>query len=248
MTAPPVYTAVATIGLPNYVHLTIDPHQHFLPLTPWYNAPAMVVEAVPLEPHTVHSDRLIRHAYEQLEKGDRLQASEKAWGAVAHRLKIVADHRSIPYKTHRDVFDLQNALIREYPNPRELESLFGNAHELHQNYYVDSVPIWQLRRQLDLASELLDILERPEYSGHGVVADPGERQVEPSTQPVEVVVSSPTDRPTTVVREGQITRITVDPAESTQPQRRAKPKKPKRPAYMRPGERSQRSRKGRRRK
>ena len=35
----------------------------------------------PIEDHAVHSDRLIRHAWEQLEQGDRLQASEKAWGA-----------------------------------------------------------------------------------------------------------------------------------------------------------------------
>ena len=41
----------------------------------------------PIEDHAVHSDRLIRHAWEQLEQGDRLQASEKAWGAVAHALK-----------------------------------------------------------------------------------------------------------------------------------------------------------------
>ena len=55
-----------------------------------------------MEPHKVHSERLIRHAEEQLAKGDRLQASEKAWGAVVHRLKDIADQRGWKYSTHAD--------------------------------------------------------------------------------------------------------------------------------------------------
>ena len=47
----------------------------------------------PIEPHNTHSERLMRHAFEQLEKGDRIQASEKAWGAVAHKIKVIAGER-----------------------------------------------------------------------------------------------------------------------------------------------------------
>lgn len=54
----------------------------------------------PIEDHAVHSDRLIRHAWEQLEQGDRLQASEKAWGAVAHALKDIAARRGWRNRTH----------------------------------------------------------------------------------------------------------------------------------------------------
>ena len=43
----------------------------------------------PIESHLVHSRRLLAHAEEWLEKGDRLQASEKAWGAVAHYFKVI---------------------------------------------------------------------------------------------------------------------------------------------------------------
>ena len=37
--------------------------------------------------------RFLGHAEEELAKGHRLQASEKAWGAVAQQLKAIAEQR-----------------------------------------------------------------------------------------------------------------------------------------------------------
>ena len=34
--------------------------------------------------------RFLDHAQEELDKGNRLQAGEKAWGAVAHQFKAIA--------------------------------------------------------------------------------------------------------------------------------------------------------------
>ena len=66
---------------------------------------------------TLHSARLMRHAWQQLGKGDRLQASEKAWGAVAHRLKVVANARGWKYDTHRDVYDIKDRVAAETDDP-----------------------------------------------------------------------------------------------------------------------------------
>ena len=41
----------------------------------------------PIESHAVHSQRMLDHAVEMIAQGDRLQASEKIWGAAAHRVK-----------------------------------------------------------------------------------------------------------------------------------------------------------------
>ena len=87
---------------------------------------------------------------------------------MAHRLKVVAEHRGIPYETHRDVYALKDRLLEDYPEPKELQSLFVTADSLHKNYYADTQPIEELRRRLDRIAELLDILERPEFSGPGV--------------------------------------------------------------------------------
>ena len=70
----------------------------------------MTSRTAPIESHAVHSDRLIADAEEELAKGDRLQASEKAWGAVAHRLKVIAAQRGWEYTTHRQVYGIVNRL------------------------------------------------------------------------------------------------------------------------------------------
>ena len=109
----------------------------------------------------------MRHAYRELERGDRLQASEKAWGAVAHRLKVVADNRGLAYESHLQAFDVERAILPDAPDPERMSMLFAIAHALHQNYYIDFIPPDMLRQRLDRTQELLDILEGPEFSGNG---------------------------------------------------------------------------------
>ena len=114
--------------------------------------------AAPIETRDIHSRRLIAHAKIELENGDRLQASEKAWGAVAHRLKAIAERRGWEYVTHRQVFGIVKRLADELGDPR-IEVLFYAANGLHQNYYVDAQPIESLRRQIGMVEELLAILD-----------------------------------------------------------------------------------------
>lgn len=121
----------------------------------------MTLARQPIESHDVHSCRLIQHAEEMLDAGDRLQASEKAWGAVAHRLKVVADNRGWKYETHTDAFRVVNNLVREQQNPR-IRTLFSVAHGLHINYYGDIKTTDYLRGELEDVKEMLAILERIE--------------------------------------------------------------------------------------
>ena len=118
-------------------------------------------QASPIESHLTHSKRLIEHAEEQLAKGDRLQASEKAWGAVAHQLKAIAERRGEPYEQHRQVYRLVRKLADETGDP--VEDLFETADSLHKNYYADSMPLDVLERRIGRVKRLLDILGRPEF-------------------------------------------------------------------------------------
>ena len=115
----------------------------------------------PIETRDVHSRRLIAHAEIELANGDRLQASEKAWGAVAHRLKSIADRRGWEYATHRQAYRVARLLADEMGNPQILV-LFYAANGLHQNYCVDAQPIESLREQIDMVKDLLDLLDRVE--------------------------------------------------------------------------------------
>ena len=58
---------------------------------------------VQIERHEATSERFLQHASDWYEKADLPQASEKAWGAVAHYLKAVAKSRDWSNSSHGDL-------------------------------------------------------------------------------------------------------------------------------------------------
>ena len=123
----------------------------------------------PIESHEVHSRRLILHAEDELDRGDRLQASEKAWGAVAHYLKIIADRRGWQYTGHSDAHIIAGNLAREEGNP-EITQLYNVANRLHTNFYIDRKTTDVLRSDIEEVKTLLEMLraveERWDNSSH----------------------------------------------------------------------------------
>ena len=119
---------------------------------------------MPIETHQTHSQRLMEHAQEQLAKGDRLQASEKAWGAVAHQLKAIADSRGWKYDTHQQTYGIVRRLAAETEEPAGFRDLFSVAAGLHQNFYADTMPLEELAYEIGRARTFLDMLNRPEFS------------------------------------------------------------------------------------
>ncbi len=86
--------------------------------------------------HREMADTLLAHAYEMAEKGDRLQASEKIWGAVAQTLKEIAAKHGWKHTSHADL-----GLIADYlsaaAGDRQLGEGFVNAVGFHRNFYED---------------------------------------------------------------------------------------------------------------
>ena len=119
----------------------------------------LIEDRGPLEAHKVHSERLLLHAEEELAKGDRLQASEKAWGAVVHRLKDIADKRGWEYETHADGYDVIGRLVRE-TGDRQLRTSFRAASALHQNFYRDAESLETLAADLDDVKHFISKLDR----------------------------------------------------------------------------------------
>ena len=103
----------------------------------------------------------MRHAYEELDKGDRLQASEKAWGAVAHRLKAIAAIRGWRYMAHAEAFGIIERIEAELGEP-EIDQLFRAANDLHKNYYNDTMTLQDIRVNIASIERLLDILRQVE--------------------------------------------------------------------------------------
>ena len=67
------------------------------------------------EQHREISTHFLEHAEDELRKGDLLQASEKAWGAVSHYVNSIARQRNWPLGSHRRLIENANKLISGDP-------------------------------------------------------------------------------------------------------------------------------------
>lgn len=96
----------------------------------------------------------MRHAWEQIERGDRLQASEKCWGAVVHALKAVARRRGWRHGSHfhNDVIAFHLATLT---SDKQIYLSYTAMEALHANYYNDVKPEEELRLLLEAAEDLL---------------------------------------------------------------------------------------------
>ena len=104
------------------------------------------------------SRRLIRQAEEEFIKGDLLQASEKAWGSVAHAVKSIAESRGWNHQTHALLFDVSGQISDELGRPG-LRTMFRSASVMHQNYYEDYMPTDEVQSGIDDAKAYLQELE-----------------------------------------------------------------------------------------
>ena len=112
----------------------------------------------PIESHAVHSERMLDHAAKMIEQGDRLQASEKIWGAAAHRLKEIAVERGWPYDSHADGTVIARHIAQQ-TDTRDIAIRFGFAVETHQNFYEDRMSLEELTERLGEISRLLELLD-----------------------------------------------------------------------------------------
>lgn len=119
----------------------------------------MTYSSDPADNHSQISHRFIQQADEELAASDHLQASEKAWGAVAHYLKSIAIRREWRHSGHRDFYTIINRLAEEIANPQEFATLFESADTLHANFYTDFLTVPEVQDRIENAKRLLAILE-----------------------------------------------------------------------------------------
>ena len=101
--------------------------------------------------------QLLEHSERELQKGDLLQASEKAWGAVHQFLKALATERDWGHDTHSHVRQVAQNLAVETDN-LEVSDLFDTAEALHANFYQAHMDADTVRRKMDKMKRYIDIL------------------------------------------------------------------------------------------
>lgn len=109
--------------------------------------------------HLHISRRFIRQADEELANGDHIQASEKAWGAVAHYFKSIAARRDWRQNSHRDYYINMELLRGESVDKEEFRRFFLAADGLHANFYNDYMSAEQVGESIEDAKKLLSMLD-----------------------------------------------------------------------------------------
>jgi HEPN domain-containing protein len=111
-----------------------------------------------IDRHIETSERFLRHAEDQFGLGDLPQASEKAWGAVAHYLKSIAKLREWSNSSHSDLDEIAEDLAHETDNLARIRNLYRSISTLHRNFYEDRLPDGMVGGGIDDASELISRL------------------------------------------------------------------------------------------
>lgn len=119
-----------------------------------------------IERHAAVSLRFIDQSQAELDKGDTLQASEKAWGAAAHAVKAAAESRGWNHGTHRLLFDIAARIADETGDP-EYFDLFRVASALHQNFYEGWESDYTVQKSIERVKRLVEKMEALRLQANG---------------------------------------------------------------------------------
>ena len=123
------------------------------------------------------SRQYIERADEYLRVGDRVQASEKGWGAVAEAVKSIAAQRGWNHQGHRLLDDIVLQLSEEWDRP-DVRLLFDTAERLHINFYEDALQLDAISARVSNVKDLLRELQTLRtLSPRPVVLDSRERRL-----------------------------------------------------------------------
>ena len=98
-------------------------------------------------------------ARQHLEQRDRLQAGEKAWGAIAHNLKAIGELRGWNHESHRQIESIGRQIVAEYLDTDLQEALSDVYHKGHENFYENQRSLETIREVIEAAEEALPTLE-----------------------------------------------------------------------------------------
>ena len=105
------------------------------------------------------SRRFIRQAREELERGDRLQATEKAWGALAQLFKAHGQQRGwLNLGSHRTVGHIARQLHLEYDDI-DVASAYIAADNGHRNFYDNEMSPPEIEDIITVVASVLPQLE-----------------------------------------------------------------------------------------
>ncbi len=103
--------------------------------------------------------RFILQARKHLDEGDRLQAGEKAWGAIAHNLKAIAELRGWEHGSHQQIENIGRQIVAEFDNGELGNAIAETFQNGHRNFYENFRTLEEMGITIEAAAEILPVLE-----------------------------------------------------------------------------------------
>ena len=104
------------------------------------------------------SRELLAKAWQELDSGDLLQASEKAWGAAAFALKAAAEKRRWFNDADWKLGIIADILSAEMDDPG-IAAGYSRTREAHYNYYHHEFGAWRIAALIAAAARMISSLE-----------------------------------------------------------------------------------------
>lgn len=102
---------------------------------------------------------MIIEARRELIDGSRLQAGEKAWGAVVQPVKAIAQQRGWKHGSHQDVYAVMSQIVMEYGLDTEQAYAISEAYRVgHENFYENYRSPEELSEMMDRVEDVLPAL------------------------------------------------------------------------------------------
>ena len=112
------------------------------------------------EQHISISNQFLEQSEDEFRKGDLLQASEKAWGAVSHYVNAIARQRGWPLGSHRHLIDNAREVFTWDPdNAPHHRRLLRSIEALHSNFYQAFLDEDSVAEGIEDAKELIEALK-----------------------------------------------------------------------------------------
>ena len=106
------------------------------------------------------SRRFIQHARDELDRGDRLQATEKVWGALAQMIKAHGQQRGwLNLGGHRTVGHIAMQLDAEYDDIAVARA-YISADNGHRNFYDNEMSPPEIEGIITVVANVLPELEK----------------------------------------------------------------------------------------
>ena len=138
----------------------------------------------------------LRQAQQELNRGDAVQASEKAYGAVSAAAKAYGEKRGWNHYNHHRVGLILEQLREEWQEPF-LNNAYGSVEALHNNFFEHELATVKVQDHIDLAKALVARLEEI-------------RQVEPRPLPPESLNREQRRRLTLLMQPPQKAQLPIE--------------------------------------